>query len=158
MVSPTPLHRVGGGGSSPKSRGSGGSGGGVPPEHIVAFIQSEVGRMKADFRAELDGKLAHIDSRLDKLPSTTTLVGTIAGGLAVALGMLFAILAWADNRSDKAWERSATTSSALNEIAKTTKDTAQDVKDLQNDNAARSPRDGQDQTVRQGAQGRNGRP
>ncbi len=99
---------------------------------VHTVMDARIGEVKAEFKAELESKLSHIENRLDGLPGTATLVGTVVGSIAVALALVFSLLSWSGDRSDTAWERSATMATTLSNLAAQTDRNARAVEDLRN--------------------------
>lgn len=79
---------------------SGGSGGVISAKEYVDVkvdgVRSDLQASIADLRAEVRGLAAKIEA----LPTTWTLVGTIAGGFAVSLGLIFTFLSYSNDNAE----------------------------------------------------------
>lgn len=79
---------------------SGGGGGVISAKEYVDVkvdgVRSDLQASIADLRAEVRGLAAKIEA----LPTTWTLVGTIAGGFAVSLGLIFTFLSYSNDNAE----------------------------------------------------------
>ena len=80
---------------------SGGGDGGVisAKEYVdvkVDGVRSDLQASIAELRAEVKGLAAKIEA----LPTTWTMVGTIAGGFTVSLGLIFAFLSYSNDNAE----------------------------------------------------------
>lgn len=73
------------------------------------YVDVKIDGVRAELRAEIAELRAEIrtlgetmSARIAALPTTWTLIGTVAGGFAVSLSLLFAFLTYADGRSETA--------------------------------------------------------
>ena len=89
--------------------------------------------MKAEISNDFDRKLDDVKTQLSHLPSTTTFITTIIGGLVGAVALLFAVLSWAGDRTDSSWERSGSLATTLSRIESKTDATANAVQELENE-------------------------
>lgn len=85
---------------------SGGDGGVISAKQYVDVkvdgVRSDLQASIAELRAEVKGLAAKIEA----LPTTWMVIGTIAGGFAVSLGLLFTFLTYRDQHSEtaRAWQ------------------------------------------------------
>ncbi|HEY4545163.1 MAG TPA: hypothetical protein VIG90_01875 [Pedomonas sp.] len=79
---------------------SGGGGGVISAKEYVDVkvdgVRSDLQASIADLRAEVRGLAAKIEA----LPTTWTLVGTIAGGFAVSLGLIFTFRSYSNDNAE----------------------------------------------------------
>lgn len=93
----------GGGSSSVGMGSSSSSGGGLPPAYIQAYIDAKLEAVESRLSSNLDQKFALIEGKLGGLPQKQTLwgaVGTIVVTVFAAIGGIFGILSWAQDRID----------------------------------------------------------
>ncbi len=95
----------------------GGRGGGpMDPMSWKDYTDARIGEVRSDIKVDIvtlesriDERLSSITTKLDRLPTRWQFISTFGGGILA----IFAILAYAADRSDSAAERAATIAGAL---------------------------------------------
>ena len=70
-------------------------------DYVDAKIDGARSELRADI-AEMRADLRALGAKIEALPTTWTLIGTVAGGFAVSLSLLFTFLSYSGDYADSA--------------------------------------------------------